>query len=179
MNRTLTVGALVVVVAVGAFFLFRGRPAVAPAAPTAPSSQSPQSTPSVSTPTAEQSSASGSSVTSTPSQSPANGSTGGQTAPPPAAQPAVREFTLTARQFSFDPSVITVKKGERVRLRITSIDVTHGFGLPDFGVNTVLAPNQTNTVEFIATKTGTFSFFCSVFCGSGHSGMRGTLQVTE
>ncbi len=75
--------------------------------------------------------------------------------------------------------MITVKKGEQVRLNITSIDVTHGFSIPDFGVNTSLVPNQTNTVEFTATKTGTFSFFCSIFCGSGHSGMRGTLQVTE
>lgn len=176
MNRTFVIGAIVVVVAVGAFFLFRGQPTAAPTVPRSNTTQPAQPTP---LPTAEPPADAETAPTTSAPQQPAGGTTGNTTIQPPAAQPTVREFTLTARQFSFDPSVITVKKGEQVRLHITSIDVTHGFSIPDFGVNTTLAPNQTNTVEFTATKTGTFSFFCSVFCGSGHSGMRGTLEVTE
>ena len=89
----------------------------------------------------------------------------------------VREIRVRAFQFSFDPKEIRVKEGERVRLIITSEDVPHGFSLPDFGINEYLAPGKETIVEFTANKKGTFEFRCSVFCGTGHSNMRGVLIV--
>ncbi len=91
----------------------------------------------------------------------------------------IKEFSMTAKQWSFDPETITVKKGDHVKLTIKSIDVTHGFAIPDFGVSENLEPNKEIVVEFDADKTGTFTFFCSVFCGSGHASMKGTLVVEE
>lgn len=87
------------------------------------------------------------------------------------------EISVSAKRWKFDPSIIAVKKGDRVKLSIQSIDVTHGFSIPDFNVNETLKPNETTIVEFTADKTGTFTFACSVFCGSGHSTMKGTLIV--
>ncbi len=89
----------------------------------------------------------------------------------------VKEISITARQWKFDPDPIIVNKGDNVKLNIKSIDVTHGFSLPDFGINSKLNPGQTTMVEFTADKTGTFTFFCSVQCGEGHSNMKGTLIV--
>lgn len=89
----------------------------------------------------------------------------------------VQEFTLTAKQFEFSPSTITVNEGDTVRLTITSQDVTHGFSIPDFGINETLKAGETVEVEFVADKAGTYSFACSIVCGSGHSGMKGTLVV--
>ena len=89
------------------------------------------------------------------------------------------EFNITARQWSFDPAVITVNKGDTVLLHIQSVDVTHGFAITEFNVNSTLTAGQTTDVEFVADQAGTFSFFCSVFCGSGHSDMQGTLIVEE
>lgn len=89
----------------------------------------------------------------------------------------VKEFTMTAKQFEFVPNTITVNQGDTVKLTITSIDVTHGFNLPDFGINERLNPGKPVTVEFVADKKGTFTFACSVPCGSGHSGMSGRLVV--
>lgn len=86
-------------------------------------------------------------------------------------------ITVTAKKFQFDPATITVKKGAKVTLNIKSVDVSHGFSLPDFNVNATLEPNKTATVTFTADKTGTFSFSCSIFCGSGHGDMKGTLIV--
>ena len=88
-----------------------------------------------------------------------------------------REIAVTAKQWQFSPNPIRVKLGERVRLRIKSVDVAHGFALPDFGINEVLQPGKEVVVEFTADKKGTFSFFCSVQCGVGHSNMRGSLIV--
>jgi len=90
---------------------------------------------------------------------------------------AVREIEVTAKQWEFIPATITVSQGDKVRLKITSIDVAHGLALPDFDVSAYLAPGKTTTVEFEADKKGTFSFFCNVICGRGHNQMRGVLIV--
>ncbi len=97
----------------------------------------------------------------------------------PPASPELKEFNLTARQWQFEPSTITVKKGDHVKLHVTSIDTTHGFSIMEFNVNSQLTTGQTTTVEFTPDRTGSFNFFCSVFCGSGHGGMKGTLVVTD
>ena len=89
----------------------------------------------------------------------------------------VKEFTITAKSWAFDPAVITVKQGDKVKLTIKSIDVTHGFALTDFNIKVDLTPNKEETVEFIADKKGEFTFFCSVMCGEGHRDMTGKLIV--
>jgi len=89
----------------------------------------------------------------------------------------VVEIDVIAKQWSFEPNLITVKAGDTVKLNIRSVDVNHGFSLLDFGVSNVLVPGQTVVAEFVADKRGTFSFFCSVSCGRGHRSMRGQLIV--
>ncbi len=91
----------------------------------------------------------------------------------------VKEFTIKAFQFGYDPSIIRVNLGDKVKITAFSEDVSHGLNIPDFGVNMFLSDDSTpQTVEFIANKKGTFTFYCSVFCGSGHSSMKGELIVS-
>jgi len=99
------------------------------------------------------------------------------TVPFPSEGGEIKEFTLTAKQWEFSPNTITVNEGDNVRLLIKSVDVTHGFALLDFAVNEQLQAGQTTTVEFVAHKSGTFPFWCSVKCGRGHGDMRGKLIV--
>ena len=89
----------------------------------------------------------------------------------------VKEFDIIAQQFSFEPSVIEVNKGDEVILNVESIDVTHGISLYEFGINSLIQPGETVRIEFIASKQGEFDFFCNVYCGSGHGNMKGTLIV--
>ncbi len=90
---------------------------------------------------------------------------------------SVKEFTVVAKNWVFEPGTITVNKGDTVKMTVTSIDVAHGFALPDFGVNERLEAGEEVTIEFVADKTGEFTFFCNVFCGSGHREMKGKLVV--
>lgn len=83
----------------------------------------------------------------------------------------VREIAVESRRFSFSPAVIRVKQGERVKLAITNTDTTHGIFLPDFNAR------GKESLEFTADKKGRFTFYCANYCGSGHSGMQGTLIV--
>jgi cytochrome c oxidase subunit 2 len=86
---------------------------------------------------------------------------------------------LTAKKFEYIPSQITVKKGTQVVLEISSEDAKHGFNLPDFGVRADIKPGSITRVTFTPDKTGTFTFACDVFCGSGHEDMSGQLTVVE
>ena len=100
--------------------------------------------------------------------------------PPPVPEqssPQVHEVSLKVFQFGFDPDTVTVKKGEKVKLLLTSTDVTHGISIDGYGMDAVLRPGVETPLEFTATKSGTFSFYCSVFCGSGHKTMTGKLVV--
>ena len=75
------------------------------------------------------------------------------------------------------PNAIEVSQGDRVKITLTSADVAHGFAINEYGINERVVPGQPTVVEFTADKKGTFTFYCSVQCGSGHRNMRGTLVV--
>ena len=91
----------------------------------------------------------------------------------------VHEFTMTAKNYVFDPGVITVKKGEKVRLIITATDRDHGIKIEGYDINQELKKGDPATIEFTADKAGTFEFKCSVYCGMGHRKMKGKLVVEE
>ena len=66
------------------------------------------------------------------------------------------EIKTTIQGFQYNPDVITVKKGSRVRLTIQNKDnVVHGLHLPQFGVVDSQPPLNTKTFEFIAVETST------------------------
>lgn len=90
---------------------------------------------------------------------------------------SIKEFSITASQFVFTPDTIKVNKGDTVVLKLKSADVTHGFGLPDFDINQNIQPGEEVTVRFVADKSGSFPFRCTVPCGAGHREMTGTLIV--
>ncbi|HIH39870.1 TPA: cytochrome C oxidase subunit II [Candidatus Woesearchaeota archaeon] len=90
---------------------------------------------------------------------------------------SVKEFTMTAKNWEFEPSTITVNQGDAVKLTVKSVDVEHSFALPDYSINVNLQPGVEETIEFVADKKGEFTFKCSVYCGAGHREMKGTLIV--
>ena len=88
-----------------------------------------------------------------------------------------RFFEIKAKKFSYTPNFIKVNKKDTVRIRLISEDVTHGFFLDGYGVETSAHPGQDGSIKFIADKTGRFSFRCSVTCGEFHPFMVGYLTV--
>jgi len=91
--------------------------------------------------------------------------------------PGFVEIDMIAKNWEFQPAEIKVKKGDKVKINIKSIDVNHGFFLGAFDIKEKLVPGETTVVEFTADKVGSFGYVCNVYCGSGHSGMKGRLIV--
>ncbi len=91
----------------------------------------------------------------------------------------VIEVNIQAYKYGFEPSTIVVTQGDLVRITAESIDVPHGLAISGYNVDMYLNGLESETVEFVADKAGTFNFYCSVPCGSGHSAMQGVLIVEE
>jgi heme/copper-type cytochrome/quinol oxidase subunit 2 len=87
------------------------------------------------------------------------------------------EIEVVAKKFEFIPNEIIVGEWDKVIIHIKSIDVTHGFSIPEFDVNVSLRKKKTKTIEFIATKSGEFPFSCTVVCWLWHWKMKGVLIV--
>jgi cytochrome c oxidase subunit 2 len=95
------------------------------------------------------------------------------------AAPAPAPIELTTTRFAYTPNEITVKVGEPVELEIKSTDVTHGLRIHELGVDTKVDKGKTTQVSFTPTEAGDFVGQCSVFCGSGHGGMKLTVHVVK
>jgi cytochrome c oxidase subunit II len=96
-----------------------------------------------------------------------------------AAEGAPKRVELVARRFTYQPSELTLKKGEPVVLTIRSEDVPHGLRIRDLNVEVRVSKGGTSEVSFTPEKTGDFTGHCWVFCGSGHGGMALTVHVVD
>lgn len=103
---------------------------------------------------------------------------------PEVKEAAVKEFFMTSfveivdgqpkPQYSLKE--ITVNKGDKVKIKITVTKGAHNFNLDEFNIKADTPLNQEVTAEFTADKTGEFIYYCSM---PGHraNGHWGTLKV--
>lgn len=86
-------------------------------------------------------------------------------------------FELEGGSFYFKPDEIRVKKGDKVKVVLNSVDMMHDFVIDELDVKTeIIKSGDTGMVEFTADTPGTYEFYCSV--GEHRKqGMVGTLIV--
>lgn len=107
-------------------------------------------------------------------------------------------ISLQAKKYGYSPSRIVVNRGDTVVLGPTSLDVTHGFLLDGYPVEFIIKQQGLNflkynwkddegnlqtdwdkvsEIEFVADKSGKFTFRCTQTCGNLHPFMTGELIV--
>ncbi len=74
-------------------------------------------------------------------------------------------------------NLLHVPVNRPVVIQLTSKDVIHSFGLPNFRVKQDVIPGTISTVWFTPTIIGEYDIACSQLCGLGHYRMRGSLVV--
>lgn len=80
----------------------------------------------------------------------------------------------------FQPDSIEVQKGEKVRLRFSVPDVTHGVAIAGLGLDVgQIDPGQIKEVEVVFDKPGIVTFYCNTWCSPNHWRMRGTVTVLD
>jgi cytochrome c oxidase subunit II len=107
---------------------------------------------------------------------------------------APRVIEISAKKYDFTPAEIHVKKGEKVELKVHSVDETHGVklnlypegakakGAPGLVLdqpaeNGKVTKGTDQVIDFTAQEPGTYDFVCAKFCGFGHDRMKGKLIV--
>jgi cytochrome c oxidase subunit II len=90
----------------------------------------------------------------------------------------VHEVQVLAKQFAFEPALIQVTEGERVRLVLRSADRVHGFAIRNLNIDVQIPRGGNVVVEFRAPRAGRYDIACSEFCGSGHGQMKAALLST-
>ena len=104
-----------------------------------------------------------------------------------------KEFHIKARQYAYDPPTITVDKGDEIHIRLSSLDVIHGFFLEGHDIDALIEPGKrefklrhpsqgkeyssTKEIVFTADRPGKFRYRCSHTCGTLHPFMQGELVV--
>lgn len=97
--------------------------------------------------------------------------------PASSALPTERTFHIQAKRFEYTPSVLQVNPGDKVTIELEAEDVVHGLSIDGYNLNLTADPGQPAHLTFIADKTGSYRFRCSVTCGNMHPFMIGKLQV--
>jgi heme/copper-type cytochrome/quinol oxidase subunit 2 len=94
---------------------------------------------------------------------------------------------ISADMGGFSRKVVYVKAGERVTVRLTSLDNSHHtdgggrhqWAVDELGVNIVAPPLGSSSKTFTPGKPGTYTFYCDICCGGrANPTMSGRLVVT-
>ena len=86
---------------------------------------------------------------------------------------------LMAMQFYYLPNVLRLERGVPYRFRMMSMEVNHGASIhTGFAGHIMRRPAQTMS-EMVMTfpEPGEFMIYCTVYCGVGHSQMKGKIIV--
>jgi len=76
------------------------------------------------------------------------------------------------------PDSLRAEVGKPMHLRLTSEDVVHGFAVGRWGFAAVeVLPGQVTEVTLTFEEPGTYTFYCTRWCGPDHWRMRGTIEV--
>ena len=77
------------------------------------------------------------------------------------------------------PGTLQAKVGQPLHLRLTSDDVTHGFAVGQMDMQSVdIEPGKVTDVTLLFQSPGSYTFYCTRWCGVNHWRMRGTIEVS-
>ena len=75
--------------------------------------------------------------------------------------------------------VLKAEVGKPLHLRLTSDDVMHGFAVGQMEMDGVdIEPGKVTNISLTFDKPGTYTFYCTRWCGVNHWRMRGTIEVS-
>lgn len=89
------------------------------------------------------------------------------------------EYNATKLNPDAASNALVVPKGTTIQLDVTSRDVWHNYGIPEFRAKSDAIPGETTQTWFEADKTGVYRANCFELCGQGHSNMHGDVVVVE
>lgn len=100
------------------------------------------------------------------------------TAAAPDSPASFRKFEIQIRNNEFIPNSMIVREGDTVHIDLVAVDRNYDFYQPDYALRQKIDQQQKRGVEFQASLSGTFAFFCER-CGGPSKGPVGKLIVVQ
>ena len=84
-----------------------------------------------------------------------------------------------AENGGWNPDTLKAEVGKPLHLRLTSDDVVHGFAVGQMDMPSMdVMPGKITDLTLTFDKPGTYTFYCTRWCGLNHWRMRGTIEVS-
>jgi cytochrome c oxidase subunit 2 len=74
---------------------------------------------------------------------------------------------------------LVLPKDTTVRINVSSNDWLHAFHVPELALKADAFPGRSNYLQTTLNNEGKYQLYCAEYCGSGHSQMLGTVNVTD
>jgi cytochrome c oxidase subunit 2 len=91
--------------------------------------------------------------------------------------PAAVEVRASKR--GFEPSQVTLRRGETAHLVLSSADGEHCFAIDALRLEKRIVPGRPTRFDLTPDRAGTFPFYCCLESGDAAARERGELVVTE
>lgn len=92
---------------------------------------------------------------------------------------AVEIHAMMPEKGGWLPDTLTAEAGVPLELHLISDDMMHGFAVGQTGWPAVdVKPGQMTEVTLTFEQPGTYTYYCTRWCGPNHWRMRGTIEVT-
>ncbi len=89
------------------------------------------------------------------------------------------EVSIRASGSGFEPSEVVVRKGEAVRVVLSSTDREHCFAVDALRIEKRILAGRSTSFDFTPDRAGRFPFYCCLESGTQAEVERGVLVVTE
>lgn len=81
------------------------------------------------------------------------------------------------KRYEIIPGTIRVKRGSNVILDVNTLDVQHGFYVPDLKIKEPVQPGKPAAISIPTDRAGNFKVVCGIICGPMHDDMTGDIVV--
>jgi heme/copper-type cytochrome/quinol oxidase subunit 2 len=92
---------------------------------------------------------------------------------------SVPQVEIRASRQGFDPAAVTLRRGETVRIILSSTGGEHCFAVDALRVEKRIRPGRDTSFDLTPDRAGRFPFYCCLESGKAAEAERGELIVTE
>ncbi len=93
--------------------------------------------------------------------------------------PEDQPIEMVASKEGFSPSALRLRRGETVRLELTTADDEHCLAIDALRVEKRIVPGRTTRLELTPDRAGVFYYYCCLEPPDVARKQRGRLDVTE
>jgi heme/copper-type cytochrome/quinol oxidase subunit 2 len=98
---------------------------------------------------------------------------------PATAAPEGATVEVRASRAGFQPSRVSIHRGETTHVVLTTADGEHCFAIDELRIEKRIVPGRATRFDLVVDRAGTYAFHCCLESGAAAQAEQGQLTVTE